>query len=640
MRIIFILVPLFFCSYLFSQDYSSISGRAVKFYEKANEHFQKQEDRQAEDLLWKALDSDDEFAEAWFMLAQIYSDKREDKKAVDYYLNGLSIDPDKYASGFLLAANMEYEIGMYEDAKEHLETWKIYDGNDEGSRINAKELGGRIDFAIQSVRNPVPFEPIPLEETVNSKQSEYWPSLSVDEKTIFFTVLGPQNAELKPTRMKLQEDFYYADKEHGSWGQRKYLDTTVNTNYNEGAQSVTADGKFMYYTACNRPDGHGRMCDIYYSRIREDGSWSRPVNLGSPVNTGRSEKHPSISADGRVLIFTSDRSGGHGDYDLWMSIKNGDEWLDPVNLGDSINTSGVEQSPFLHPDQQTLYFSSDGWPGMGKGDIFISRRKADGTWSAPENLGFPINTHNEEIGFIVNAKGTRAYYSTNRREGTDIDIYTFELPKDVRPIPVSYITGRVYDSENMRGIEAKFRLIDIETEKMVMESVSEPGEGNYLVPLPAGAMYAFNVSHPGYLFYSDNFELRNMHDRQNPFRKDIALNPIKSGKKIVLNNIFFDFDSYQLKEDSRVELEMVIEFLKKNEGLRIEISGHTDTTGDDTYNMELSEKRAGEVVQYLVNKGIDADRLESRGYGDTMPIKENTTEEGRAANRRTEMKVL
>ncbi|MCF8346937.1 MAG: OmpA family protein, partial [Bacteroidales bacterium] len=268
------------------------------------------------------------------------------------------------------------------------------------------------------------------------------------------------------------------------------------------------------------------------------------------------------------------------------------------------------------------------------------RRTEDGTWSTPLNLGYPVNTHNEEVGFIVNARGDRAYYSTNRREGTDTDIYTFEMPPETRPRPVSYITGRVYDTRNMKGIMATFRLIDIKTGKLVTESVSAAGEGDYLLSLPTGSNYAFNVSHPGYLFYSDHFSLEKYYGKMDPLKKDIPLDPVSAGKMVVLNNIFYATDAYSLKEASVVELDKVLEFMKLNQGVGVEISGHTDNTGTAEYNKELSHKRAQEVVKYLISKGIDQSRLTARGYGDTVPVANNATEEGRAKNRRTELKIL
>jgi hypothetical protein len=640
MRIIAFLLALVCIQPLASQDYTSESKRAIRNFEKAREFFSQRQDEQAEEYLMKAVEIDTAFVEAWFMLAQIYLDKQETALAADYYLNGVRANPDENAAGYLKVAELKYQAGQYRQARQYLDIWRAHGFTDDRSADLSATLEENIDFSIRAVSNPVPFNPESIGEAVNTAQFEYWPSLSVDEQTIFFTVLGPPNPELAPGRLKLQEDFFFARKDGNRWVDREYLGPPVNTNTNEGAQSITADGKYIFFTSCNRPDGHGPMCDLYYAGINASGNWTDPVNLGNVVNTSYSEKHPSISADGRVLYFTSNRPGGKGDYDIWMTSWNGDSWSAPVNLGDSINTPGTEQSPFIHPDQRSLYFSSDGWPGLGKGDVFVSRLDDEGNWSTPQNLGYPINTHNEEMGFVVNASGDKAYYSTNRRDGTDTDIYTFDMPEEVRPLPVSYISGRVYDARNMKGLGALFQLTDLETGAIVMESVSDPVEGDYFVSLPSGSSYAFNVSLPGYLFYSDHFEMDRVYGRMDPLRKDIPMEPIVQGKKIVLNNVFFDTDSHQLQRSSMVELDKIYELLMRNPGVSVEISGHTDNTGSPGYNMELSEKRAAEVVHYLQQKGIDAARLTARGYGETAPVADNTTEEGRALNRRTELKVL
>lgn len=625
---------------VFAQDLSTSSKKAIKNYEKATQYFRQKQDAQAEQFLWEAVGADNEFIEAWFMLAQIYLDKKQGAKAAKYYLNGLEVDPDTYGAGYLKVADLEFSIGEYYLSREHLEKWKSYNYSDAKALALATKLELNLSFAIDAINNPLPFNPMSLGPAINTTQYEYWPSLSIDESRIFFTVLGKQNEKLAKTRLDLQEDFYFAIQENGKWKDRTYLGAPVNTNSNEGAQTVTADGKYIYFTACNRPDGHGRMCDLYYSRVDETGKWSKPVNLGDVVNTTASEKHPSVSADGRMLVFASNKGGGEGSYDIWMTKMEEGSWQKPVNLGDSINSQGMEQSPFLHPDQRTLYFSSDGWPGMGKGDIFMSKLKDDGTWSSPKNLGFPINTFNEEVGFIVNASGREAYYSSNRRDGTDTDIYKFEIPEEIRPNPVSYIKGRVYDSRTMKGIEALFQLVDLNTGELVVESASNPGEGDYLVSLPTGSSYLFNVSQRGYLFYSDHFALSETYSQLDPMKMDIPLEPIRAGKSVILNNIFYETDSYDLKDHSLVELDKIYDFLSLNKNVKVEISGHTDNVGSSQYNHQLSNLRADAVVRYLEGKGIEAERLVSEGYGDTAPIGTNDTEEGRAKNRRTELKIV
>jgi outer membrane protein OmpA-like peptidoglycan-associated protein len=277
---------------------------------------------------------------------------------------------------------------------------------------------------------------------------------------------------------------------------------------------------------------------------------------------------------------------------------------------------------------------------MGQGDLFYSVMKKDHTWSKPVNLGYPINTFNDEIGLSVNASGNRAYFASDRQPGRGTDIYTFELPEKVRPVLVSYLLGRVYDSGNMKGLQASIRLIDLESEEVVMETFSAVGEGNYLVPLPTDRDYALNVASEGYLFYSDHFAFTGVHSSTKPFRKDIPMERIVVGSSVVLKNIFFDTDSFSLLPASVAELNRVVIFLEENSSLVAEIGGHTDDTGSSAHNQELSEKRAGEVMKYLTGKGIAAERLRSAGYGDREPVSGNNTEEGRALNRRTELKII
>jgi outer membrane protein OmpA-like peptidoglycan-associated protein len=315
-------------------------------------------------------------------------------------------------------------------------------------------------------------------------------------------------------------------------------------------------------------------------------------------------------------------------------------WSFPVNLGENINTRGNEQSPFIHPDNQSIYFSSEGHQNMGKGDIFISRLDSVKTWGPPINLGYPINTWNNELGLIVNAAGDMAYYASDRLLDRGLDIYEFPLYPEVRPVPVSYMKGRVYDSRTWKGIEAIFQLIDLQTGELVIESGSAGVEGEFLVSLPSGHNYALNVSKPGYLFYSDNFSLAEIHKKSDPFLKDVPLSPVIIGEKIILKNVFYALNSFEIQPESQTELNKIIEFLTENPDVRIEISGHTDNTGGIQYNQTLSEKRAKSVVDYLAGKGIQINRLSYRGYGSSIPVEPNETEEGRSANRRTELKIV
>ena len=486
----------------------------------------------------------------------------------------------------------------------------------------------------------MPFEPVNLGDSVNSSKNEYWPSLSIDGNVLIFTVLDPVDPS-KPIEFgNRQEDFYISVRDSvGQWSKRRNFGSPINTLDNEGAQTVSADGRFMFFTACNRPDGKG-MCDIYMSK-NINGRWSVPVNLGSPINTQYSEKHPSASSDGRILYFASDRPGGKGGLDIYVSqrFENG-EWSVPQNLGGSINTPGDEQSPFIHPDGKTLYFSSEGHNNLGMGDIFMSRLENANVWSPPLNLGYPINTHNNEMGLIVNSTGDIAYYATDRLTGKDLDIYKFHLYPEARPDPVSYMHGKVFDSLTYISLESKFQLIDLSSGEVIIESNSDPESGSFLVPLPGGKNYALNVSKPGYLFYSDHFFLQGIFERTNPYLKNVPLQRIIPGNKIVLNNIFFEFDKADLKPESEIELQKILDFLTMNPMINIRINGHTDNIGSDTYNAGLSERRSKAVVEWLVDHGVDKSRLLFKGYGSTLPVASNDTEEGRAKNRRTELQVI
>ncbi len=623
---------------LLGQYYSSGSRKAIKRFEEAQSCYKIGDQACVEESLLKAIKADDEFIEAYQMLAQLCYEQGRMEEAIANYARTLEIDPEGNPEGYRLLAGLKLMTGDYEGALELAEQYLAFPAEKVKNKGAGTSIRDKCLFAMEAIRNPVPFEPENLGPAVNSAYSEYWPALSVDEQMLMFTVMLPLRAQTGEEAIALQEDFFYSIKSEGSWEQRINAGSPLNTSDNEGAQSLTADGRTLWFTACNRRSGQG-MCDLYYSTWEGD-RWSTPRNAGNILNSPYSEKHPAISADGRILYFTSNRPGGKGSYDIWMSVKTGETWSAPVNLGDSVNTSGLEQSPFIHPDQQSLYFSSNGWPGMGQGDLFLSRRTGNLEWTSPENLGYPINTYNDEIGLSLNARGNRAYFASNRGEGMDTDIYAFEMPEELRPVPVSYMEGRVYDSRTMKGLKAVLQLIDLETEEMVMELESHAGEGDYLISLPGNRDYALNVSANGYLFYSDHFTFTGLHSQAKPFRRDVPLEKVRVGSAVVLQNIFYATESYELEDVSRTELNRVYDFLLLNPAIGVEISGHTDNTGSPEHNQVLSEQRAQSVVDYLVDRGIETDRLKASGYGETLAVSDNDTEEGRALNRRTELKIV
>ena len=633
---------LLFCA-IFSlngQEYSTKNNKAIKFYEDASTKMQIRDYDAAISILHKSLTADENFPEAWLLMADAYDAKNNRDSVLICCQNALKCGADKYPVTYFFMSEAYYKTGKYEEAMSNAQDflWKKQFTPNQKQMMEKVIMDGK--FALNAMSHPVEFTPVNLGENVNTKYDEYWPSLTSDEEILVFTRNIPINPDNPMIFHNRQEDIFYSISKDGQWQKAEPMGIPINTEDNEGAQFITSDGKRMFFTACNRDDGLGK-CDIYMSEKLGNG-WSIPVNLGEPINSSFSEKQPSLTSDGKTLYFSSNRPGGKGGMDIWVSTLNTKgKWGVPINLGDSINTPMDEISPYVHPDNQTLYFSSNGWPGMGGYDLYYSRRKPTNppTWTRAVNLGYPINTFSDEFGLIVNANGDHAYFSSDRIPEKGKDIYTFELYGQARPVQVSYLKGKVYDAETKAPLDAQFELIDLKTSKTINQATANKFSGEFLVCIPTNNNYALNVSKKGYLFYSENFTLIGK-DNTKPFLKDIPLQSMKAGNKVVLKNIFFETNSFELKLESTAELNKIIQFLNDNPNLKIEISGHTDNVGGDVVNQKLSENRAKAVVDYLVSKGISATRLISKGYGKTQPIANNNTEEGRALNRRTEFKII
>jgi len=615
-------------------QYTSTSRKAIKFFEEGRRNYQLLEYTDAENNLKKAINSDESFIEAYMVLAKLFWDLNRLDEAIDAYSKGLKINPSFYAHGYLYKGTLEHSTGRYKEARESF--LKLLELERKDSKlINRASFGLKhAEFAIKAVENPVEFNPIQLGSTINSVDDEYWPSLSADEKILVFTRLVKSDINYG-----YQEDFYISQFVDSAWTVAKEAGWPLNTPDNEGAQSISANGKLMVYTVCNRPGVIGR-CDLYFSEKIGD-QWKEPANMGPIINSRAKETQPALSSDGRELFFSSNRAGGKGGLDIWLTRKNENgQWSKPVNLGDSINTTGNEISPFIHHDGKTLYFASDRHLGLGGSDIFFSKFKGNDQWSKAINLGYPINTHRNEIGLIINAKGNKAYYSSDIDTSYGRDIFYFELYEEARPQEASFMKGNVFNSFNKKPLSADFELYDLSNGELVYKSNSDPRHGDFLVCLPTNRNYMLNVSKKGYLFYSENFNFSGIHHINNPFYKDIPLRPVTVGQSVILKNIFYETDEYELKPESKYELDKLVKFLETNSKIKIEISGHTDNIGSSQYNQILSGKRAGSVVEYLVSRGIEKTRLQSKGYGPSHPIDSNDTEQGRANNRRTELTII
>jgi outer membrane protein OmpA-like peptidoglycan-associated protein len=338
----------------------------------------------------------------------------------------------------------------------------------------------------------------------------------------------------------------------------------------------------------------------------------------------------------------STRTGSIGGSDLWKSeLKKDGEWSVPENLGPRINTPYDEQSPFIHPDNETLYFSSNGWTGLGNKDLFLSRKDASDNWQLPENLGYPINTFKEESSLTISTNGKTAFFASDKEGGFGgLDLYSFELAEKLRPKPVTYVKGMVVDKQTKKPLDAHIQMISVHHDELAFDDISDAETGEFLATMPAGKVFALNVAKEGYLFYSENFTLNKLNSYDKPFDILVPLQRIEPGSKVVLKNIFFDSNKYQLLPESKVELTQLLSFLNANPNVVIEISGHTDNVGDDGSNQALSENRAKSVLDYLLQHKISPSRLVAKGYGETAPVAGNETPEGRQSNRRTEFRVI
>jgi hypothetical protein len=621
----------------FSQQYHTTSAKALKAYKSGLTAFDYIDYISAERYFKQALVIDDGFLEAHMMLGELLSKQKRYSEAASDYQKAIKIDSIFYLPVFFNMATAEMMSGDYEKALIHYNVYMGLKNTLEKNRDLAVRNIKNCEFAIEAMKNPVPFNPVSVGKGINTSDDEYWPSITADGQTLMFTRQARPGNNGKWNGV-YQEDFYISYLSGAVWGNAFNAGSPLNSGQNEGAQSLSSDGNYMYFTACDRSGGLG-SCDIFFS-ASENGKWSLPVNLGSPVNSSSWESQPSINADGKMLFFSSNRPGGNGGKDLWYSVfKANKKWSTPKNLGNIINTPGDEMSPFIHFDGKTLYFSSDGRPGMGSLDIYFSRMKEDSSWTEPKNLGYPINTYNDEMGLTIESGGQKAYFSSKRDEQGGKNIYSFKLYESVRPDPVAYLKGKVSDKETGKMLIAEYELINLSTGKTAVTN-STDGNGNFLVCLPSGFNYGLNVSKKGYLFYSENFMFEGQHTVMEPFLKKIKLSPLKVGEKMLLANVFYEVDSWQLKKESMAELNKLCNLLKENKDLKIEIGGYTDSTGSDEYNFSLSEKRALSVVDFLVLNGISSERLKYKGFGNTSPVGDNITSEGRKLNRRTEVQII
>ena len=620
--------------------YSTKSKKAIQYYEQSTNFFIRRQYGPALELLEYALKKDNDFAEAQLRVGKIYYAVNNEDQAKVHLQKAVKekYDDPRFTDAHLLLANLQFGDGEYAKAQQLIQHLLKIPRLPNVIKNDARNLLANIEYTQREINNPLPYHPEPVGGEVNKFPLQYFPVLTVDQQTMIFT-------GRRGTTPQYDEDIYVSQKDsEGAWQAPAPISENINTPRNEGTCTVSADGSTLIFTACEDRAGLG-SCDLYITRRTGD-RWSRPENLGHNINSRAWESQPSLSADGRTLYFVSDRKGGVGRRDIYVTQRQGDTtWTVAQNLGATINTARDEVSPFIHVNGQTLYFASDGRPGFGGFDLYVTERQ-EPQWSEPKNLGYPINTYQDQASLFITADGRDGYYS-NEQSGDNntirSEIYRFELPEQIRvTYRSSYVQGTVYHAVTKKPLRADIELIDLRKQQRISKVQSDSITGRYLMVLTEGADYALYVNKKQFLFKSLTFDYAAQTNEEvsRPVTVDVYLDPVEKGKETVLNNIFFDTDKYQIKERSEPELQKVITFLKENPSIRITINGHTDNVGTDDYNQQLSTHRAEAVYDYLTGAGVRKERLDFRGYGPDKPVADNTTEAGRQKNRRIAFEIL
>ena len=668
--ILFTFSVLIFVSCSTAQHYSSTNKKAIKLFEQGknepglnlNSNGTLPNYRGGIEYLNQALEKDPQFWEAHMLAGEFHEILREYEPAIEHFKKALAINPQQSSTGstYFYLANLQQAVGDYEGAVKNIDIFVQFRNANPDLISEANHIRANCAFAINALQHPSSFNPINIGPGINTDNPEYFPTITVDGKTILFTRRIKDNRVEGP--VKEQEDFYVSQlSDRGIWQTAVAMPSNVNTVNNEGAPTIAADGRSLVFVACpdatgtnygeNR-DGKG-SCDLFYTK-KLGANWMNPVNLPGNVNSFNWETQPSLSADGKTMYFIRGIRGRNQtrNSDIYVTRKDANGmWGTPERLPDYINTPVEEESVLIHPDGKTLYFASRGHVGMGGSDLYVCRMDRDGNWGMPENLGYPINTKFDENSLMVSPDGEIAFFASDREGGFgDLDIYYFEMPENLRPTKTLYFEGIVFDINTKRPVPGKFQLIDLETGKEVIYSEADKLTGEFMVSLPINKEYALNVSYPGYAFFSQNFDMNNP-DNAEAIHMDVPLVPLTgSDQSITLANVFFDLSKSTLRKESYVELDKLVTFLNENDKIKIEIGGHTDSRGDAKSNKILSNDRAKAVYDYVIQKGIAKERLSFMGYGSSQPVytdvqisqmsSDKEKEKAHQANRRTAYKII
>ncbi|UXX78426.1 OmpA family protein [Reichenbachiella carrageenanivorans] len=633
-----ILGIVFLCSILAFNLQAQSYGDAFKEGGKYYKHARYEE---AIEKFNEALKYDSRSDKAWFYLAMSFKRNNQPEQAAIAFEKLRGVNSDYNPAFYFEGGEVFIELDRLSRAERYFETFLERYPDTPNNTMKRHEAKNRLIYAQKSreVREQPNTTPDPvLVSQLNSNSNDYAPQVNPMGTRLYFTSVrqgGFDNVQDSSRSNHFGEDIYVSNMKGDMWSMPAMLPEPINSINDDFGSAFTGDGQTMVYVRCGGDESVGN-CDLYITTL--DGTqWSEPVNMGNVVNSKDWDSQPTISSDGTRIIFTSSRDGGYGGADLYMTeINHLGDWGIPQNLGGTINTPLSDNSPFLAADGKTLYYATSGHPGYGGADIFYSVFE-NGKWAKPINLGAPINSSGEDKNFSISGSGI-GYFSSSR-DSDSYNIYETDLPDYLKPKPTAVIQGIVSNANTDAPLGALVMIEDIDTGELIAINKSNSESGEYLVVLPAGRNYSVSASRDGYFFYSQSFDLPKDTTYQE-ITKDIGLEPIEKGTKVVLNNIFFESGRAELKPISYVELNKAADLMKKNATMVIEVGGYTDNLGSDDLNLKLSQSRADAVVTYLKLAGVEEARLQAKGYGETMPIADNSTEEGRKANRRTEFVIV
>lgn len=608
--------------------------KAEKAYQEGVKQIQARNFPKAIENFQEAIARDSSYAAPYLQAASLFRILQQGDQTYLYYSLGLPKvkESPAYLADYMTFADLSFERGEYQQALKYYQQYLRVAGKNSRYSQQAQQQLDNLAFIQEAMANPVAFNPELMDGLINQYGLHYSPVLTADQRSLLFTARrgsGPLD----------DEDLYLATQKEGVWQAPVSVSANINTKLNEGAASLSGDGRVIVFTTCNRPDSYG-SCDLYIS-FREGTNWSKPRNMGKNVNSAAWDSQPSLSADGRTLYFASNRKNGLGMEDIYVTrYQANNTWSIPENLGKTINTPGRENSPFLHASGNTLYFATDGLDGMGGLDLFMVTKEGN-KWGTPKNMGYPLNTHRDESSIFISPDNMLGYYSSQQPKGGKLEValVQFRVPDVWKgKTTSSFAQGKVFSAKTKEPLAAQVQVYDLDSVSVLAQQVtSDPASGEYTIVVNQGQRYALYVTAPGHVLESRHISSAST---SKPLALDFHLQPLGKGAKAVLSNLFFDTGKSVLRPESRTELDKLQQFFKANPTLKVEIAGHTDNVGQSAANQKLSEARANAVVTYLVSKGIPRNIFQAKGYGDAQPAVPNTSEENRQLNRRIELRVL